>query len=91
MSEIDCEEGVIIDFGLNDANFDNVSIMTLTVVDLNPPNDPLPLIHLELIDWEQPEQLTIPIFPDDETIVQYVFSINPKTCSTSHTHNKVLN
>lgn len=83
-------KGIIIDLNHVTYNFDNVSIMPLTTVDLNPPNDSLPLIHLELTDWEHPEQLNIPIFLDDDTIVHYICSINPETCSTSKSHNEVL-
>lgn len=65
--------------------------MTLTTTDLNPPNDSLPLIYPDLIDWEELEHHDIPIFSNNESIVQYLFSINPKTCSTSETHNVVWN
>lgn len=85
------KESTIIDLTHITNNFDNVSIMTLTAMELNPPDDPLPLIHLELIDWEQPGQLNITIFTDDDTIVQYLCSVNLETCSTSESHKELLN
>lgn len=42
------KENTIIDLTYIIDNFDNVSIMTLTAINLNPPNDSLTLIHLEL-------------------------------------------
>lgn len=44
--------------------------MTLTAVDIDPPNESLPLIFPDLIDWDEPEYHDIPIFLDDESIVQ---------------------
>lgn len=65
--------------------------MTLIAGDLDPPNDPLPLIHPELIEWEQPKHIDIPTFQNNDAIVQYLCSINPETCSTSKSHNEALN
>lgn len=50
-------------------NYNTNAIMTLTVANLNPLNDSLPLIFLDLIYWEEPEHHDLPIFPDDESIV----------------------
>lgn len=90
-SEIDSKESIIIDVDFNTTNFHSVSIMTLTTIALNPPNDPLQLIYLELIHWEQIELLNIPIFQDDEAIVHYLCSVNTETCSTSESHNEFIN
>lgn len=46
----------------------NTSITTLTIADLTQLNDPLLLIHPNLIDWDLSE-LDIPMFPIDESIV----------------------
>lgn len=51
-----------IDFDTSNENYDNVLIMTLTVADLDPPNDSLAIIYLELIDREPPEHIEIPTF-----------------------------
>lgn len=49
--EIDnIEESIIIDLDFSITNLDNISIMTLTTIDLNPSEDYLPLVHPELID-----------------------------------------
>lgn len=52
----------VIDLTHATDSYDNISIMTLTATDLNPPNDSLPLIYPDLIDWEEPEHNDIPIF-----------------------------
>lgn len=49
----DLKESNFIDLDFSITNLDNISIMTLTALDLNPPNDSLPLVHPKLIDWEQ--------------------------------------
>lgn len=46
------EESTIIDLTHITNNFDNVSIMTLTTMNLNPPEDPLPLIYPKFTDGE---------------------------------------
>lgn len=59
----------IIDLTSIPNNYSDAYIMTLTMNNLNPPNDSLPLIYPDLIDKEEPEHHDVLIFPDDESIV----------------------
>ena len=56
--------------------------MTLTIQDLTQLNDSMPLIYLELIDWDHDAQIHIPTFHDDEEIVNFLCpSDHEKNCS----------
>lgn len=65
--------------------------MTLTTFDLDQSDDSLPLIHPELINWEQTKFLDIPIFLDDDAIVNFLCSENPETSFTNEFHNEASN
>lgn len=45
------------------ANLNDTSIMTLTVAELDPPNDSIPLVFPDLIDWDEPEKPWHTYFP----------------------------
>jgi hypothetical protein len=48
--------------------------MNLKSQDLTQPNDLLPLLYIELIDWNHDAPIHIPKFHDDEDIVNFLFS-----------------
>lgn len=73
----------ILEFFKTKTNHDETSVLTLTVVELDPPNDSLPLVFLDLIDWDEPEVHDIPIFPDDKSIIHYLCTIKLEIGSTS--------
>jgi hypothetical protein len=56
--------------------------MTLTIQDLTQPNDSMPLIYPELIDWDHDAQIHIPTFHNDEEIVNFLSPSEPENnCS----------
>lgn len=81
----------ILEFFNTQTNHDETSILTLTAAELDPPNDSLPLVFPDLIDWDEPETHDIPIFLNDESIIHYLCTINPETDSTSKQSNDVCN
>lgn len=84
LSEIDVlEESNIIDLDLSIEAHDKIFIMTLITFDFDQPDNSSPLLHPDFIDWEQKETLDIPIFLDDDAIVNYLCAVEPKTSSTS--------
>jgi hypothetical protein len=64
--------------------------MTLIALDFTTPDDSFPLVHLEIIDWDQIEPIDTPMFHDDEAIVKFLCSSNSETCSTNESHNQFL-
>lgn len=50
----------------------NFFIITLTTFETNQSNDSLPLVHPDLIDWEQNESIEIDYFRNDYVIAQYL-------------------
>lgn len=91
MSEIDdLEESNIIDLDITIDNLDNMAIGTLTTIDLSQSNDLLPLIHPELIDWELAEPINVPIFANDDAIINFLCCDKPDMSSTHKSHNNTL-
>lgn len=79
----------ILDFFKTKTNHDETSVLTLTVAKLDPSNDSLPLVFPDLIDWDEPEIHDIPIFPNDESIIHYLCTVNLKIGSTSKQSNNI--
>ncbi|GLJ20675.1 hypothetical protein SUGI_0376620 [Cryptomeria japonica] len=63
----------------------------LRTAELDPPNDSLPLIFLDLIDWDEPKNHDMAIFPNDDSIIRYLCTINPEIDSTSEQSNTICN
>ena len=64
--------------------------MTLIVQDLTQPNDPIPLVYPELIDWDNDAPIHIPTFHDDEDIINFLCSSNEENncfIQEFHTHD----
>lgn len=79
-------EGIVLDIDIHIGNFDN-SIMTLNTLETSQPNDPLPLLHPELIEWENEGHTAIDTFPNDHAISMYLNAIEPATTSTKNFSN----
>lgn len=79
-------ESTILDIDIHIENFD-ISIMTLEILETSQPKDPLPLIHPELIDWENEGHAAIDTFLNDHAISIYLNAIEPVTTFTRNFSN----
>lgn len=61
--------------------------MTLNTLETSQPDDPLPLIHPELTDWENEGYTIIDTFSNDHVISIYLNAIQPATTSTRNFSN----
>lgn len=61
--------------------------MTLDTLKPSQPDDPLPLIHPELIDWENEKHIVIDTFPNDHAISVYLNAIKPTMTFTRNFNN----
>ena len=52
-------------------NLDNISINIVKTFE-HDPNDPLPLLHLELIDWDSPPIPKLYMLHNDDAIIDYL-------------------
>ncbi|GLJ30964.1 hypothetical protein SUGI_0618010 [Cryptomeria japonica] len=80
------DESIVLDIDTHIENFDT-SIMTLETLETSQPEDPLPLIHPELIDWENEGHTAIDTFPNDHAISIYLNAIKPVTTLTRNVSN----
>lgn len=69
-------ESTVLDIDIHIENFDT-SIMTLETLETYQPEDPLPLIHPEHIDWENEGHAVVDTFPNDHAISVYLNAIEP--------------
>lgn len=84
------EESIIIDLDITTKIFDNIAIRTFTAIDLTQSDDFLPLMHPELIDWDPIEPMNIPIFENDDAIVNFLCCDEPNTSENHKSHNGTL-
>lgn len=61
--------------------------MTLGALDVQQSDDALPLVYLELIDWENEGPIEIETFPNDHAISLYLNVFKPKTTPASESSN----
>lgn len=79
--DLDIPIRICIDFTNHKENF----VLTPIAID---PNNPLPLVYLELIDWDQTTPYDKPIFENDDAIIKFIFFDNLETSSNHEIHNE---
>lgn len=82
------EESYLIYLNFSIGKIEDTSIRTLTLFNLNHSSDFLPLLHPELIDWDQTKPFGIPTFPNDDAIVNFLCVNNPEIDSTIEDRNE---
>lgn len=65
------DESMEIDLTDTIINLDNFSINTISAFETDP-NDPMPLVHPELINWDSPDHPELDVFHNDDTIIDYL-------------------
>lgn len=80
------DESTVLDIEIHIEDF-NVSIMALNAFETSQPEDPLPLIHPKLIDWDNEEHTKIDTSPNEHAIALYLNAIEP--CKAEN-HDRTL-